>query len=60
MSALTTATLSDVEQHGLDAGHVMVYMCRVEELSGVVVALIVGRTRSVRCPPEDGFVEDSG
>jgi hypothetical protein len=38
-----------MEQRGLDADHVMVYRSRAEELSGVMVALTVGLTRSVRC-----------
>jgi hypothetical protein len=41
-------SLIGMEQRGLDAGRVMVYRCRVEELSGVVVTLTVGLTRSVR------------
>jgi hypothetical protein len=42
LSAWTMASLSSVEQRGLDAGCVMVYRCMAEELSSVVVALIVG------------------
>jgi hypothetical protein len=37
-----------MRQWGLDAGRVMIYRCRAEELSSVVVALTVGWTRSVR------------
>jgi hypothetical protein len=48
LSASTTTSLSDVERRGLDDGRVMIYRCRAEELSGVAVALIVGRPRSVR------------
>jgi hypothetical protein len=43
LSASTTMSLSGVEQRGLDDGRVMIYRCRAEELSGVMVALIVGR-----------------
>jgi hypothetical protein len=48
LSASTTASLSSVVQRDLDAGRVMIYRCRAEELSGVVVALTIGWTRSVR------------
>jgi hypothetical protein len=48
LSASTTASLSGVVQRDLDVGRVMIYRCRAEELSGIVVALIVGWTRSVR------------
>jgi hypothetical protein len=48
LSVSTTASLSRVEQRGLDASHVMIYRYRAEELSGVVVALTVGWTRSMR------------
>jgi hypothetical protein len=48
LSASMTTSLSGVEQRGLDACRVMIYMCRAEELSGVLVALTVGWTRSVR------------
>jgi hypothetical protein len=41
-------SLSGVEQRGLDGARVMIYRCRVEELSGVMAALIVGQSRSVR------------
>jgi hypothetical protein len=39
-------SLSGMEQRGLDNGRVMIYRCRVEELS-VMVAPIVGRSRSM-------------
>jgi hypothetical protein len=41
--------IDDGESHqrDLDGGRVKIYRCRAEELSGVVVALIVGR--SSRC-----------
>jgi hypothetical protein len=42
------AGLSGVEQRGLDASRMMIYRCRAKELAGVVVALIIGWTRSVR------------
>jgi hypothetical protein len=47
-SASTTASLGGVERRGLDDGRVMIYRCRAKELSSIVVALIVGRSRSVR------------
>jgi light-regulated signal transduction histidine kinase (bacteriophytochrome) len=37
-----------VEQRGLDFDRVMVYRCGGDELTGVVVALTVGWTRSMR------------
>jgi hypothetical protein len=48
LSASTTASLSGMEQRGIDGGHMMIYMCRVEEPSGVVVMLTASRARSVR------------
>jgi hypothetical protein len=48
LSASMMASLSGVEQRGLDAGRVMVYRSRAGELSGIVVALTVGLKRSVR------------
>jgi hypothetical protein len=42
-------SLSGVEQRRLNDGRVMVYRCRAEELAGVVVALTIGLTRSMRC-----------
>jgi hypothetical protein len=48
LSASTTASLSGVEQRSIDAGRVMIYRCREEELFGIMVALAVGWTRSVR------------
>jgi hypothetical protein len=39
LSASTTASLSSVEQRGLEAYRVMSYKCGTEELSDVVVAL---------------------
>jgi hypothetical protein len=47
LSALTQVSLSGMEQRGLDSIRVMFYRCRAEELSGVVVALTVGRSRSI-------------
>jgi hypothetical protein len=44
----TMASLSGMEQRGLDGIPVIFYKCRAEELSDVVVALIVGRSSSVR------------
>jgi hypothetical protein len=48
LRASTMASLSGVEQRGLTEGRVMVYTCRAEELSGIMVSLIVGLTRSMR------------
>jgi hypothetical protein len=56
LSASTTTSLSSVEQRGLDGGRMMTYNCRAKELSGVVVALIVGAVIS----HEDGFAESDG
>jgi hypothetical protein len=42
-----TTRLSSGEQRGLEAGRMMVYRCKAEELSGIVVALIVVLTSSV-------------
>jgi hypothetical protein len=39
--------LSGVEQRGRGTGRMMIYRCRAEELSGIVVALTLGWTRSV-------------
>jgi hypothetical protein len=50
LSVSTTTCLSGVEQQGLDAGRMMIYRCRVEELDKVG-ALI---------PPEGGLAEDGG
>jgi hypothetical protein len=47
LSASTTASLRGVELQGLNVGRVMVHKCRAVELSGVVVALTVGWTRSM-------------
>jgi hypothetical protein len=46
-SASTKASLISVEQRGLDGVCMRFYRCRAEELSGVVVALTVGRSRSM-------------
>jgi hypothetical protein len=48
LSASITVSLSGMEQQGLGVGCVMIYRCRTEELFGVVVALTVAWTRSVR------------
>jgi hypothetical protein len=48
LRASTTAHLRSGEQRGLKAGRMMVYWCRVEELSAIMVALTVGLTSSVR------------
>jgi hypothetical protein len=47
LSGSTSASLCGMEQRGLDAGRV-IYRCSAKELSGVLVALIVGWTRLVR------------
>jgi hypothetical protein len=48
LSASITASLSGVEQRGLDGIPVMFYKCMAEELFGVMVALILGRSSSMR------------
>jgi hypothetical protein len=48
LSASTMASLSGMEQRGLDRNRVMIYSCKAEEMSSGVVALVVGRSRSVR------------
>jgi hypothetical protein len=48
LSASTTASLCSMEQRGLDGGRMMIYRRRVEEPSGVVVALTVSQARLVR------------
>jgi hypothetical protein len=48
LSASTTASLCGMEQWGLDGSRMMIYRRRVEEPSGVVVALTASRARSVR------------
>jgi hypothetical protein len=41
------ASLSGVEQRGLDGGRVMIYRRKTEELYGVVVTLTAGWSKSV-------------
>jgi negative regulator of genetic competence, sporulation and motility len=41
------ASLSDVEQRGLDDDRVMIYRRKTEELYGVMVMLTADRSRSV-------------
>jgi hypothetical protein len=48
LSASTKASLISVEHRGLDGVCMRFYRCRAEELSGVMVALTVGRSRSMR------------
>jgi hypothetical protein len=48
LSASTMTSVSGMEQRGLNGGRVMIYRRKMEELSGVGVALTAGQSWSVR------------